>query len=122
MGSTPQWGLIENLISFIYNHYTATLSPLNPMAMYDTAKVMYDKAKVMYDNLVKIGGVEYSDEERAFAEKIISTYPEVKVNLDEASEVAALAEKYMKARTAPEITARRWRRNFHHMSCHWVAM
>jgi type IV pilus assembly protein PilB len=31
-------------------------------------------------------------------------------------------EPYMMASTQAEITARRWRRNFHHINCHWDAV
>ena len=31
-------------------------------------------ASIMYDNLTKVGGVHYNDEERAFAEKIMTSY------------------------------------------------
>lgn len=35
-------------------------------------------AKIMYDNLSREGGIKYNDEEAAYAEKIIATFPEEK--------------------------------------------
>ncbi|MCO6360312.1 amidohydrolase [Roseivirga pacifica] len=44
-------------------------------------------ARIMHKNLEKVGGVNYSPEERDFAEKITQTYPNVKVDLASAAKV-----------------------------------
>jgi len=44
-------------------------------------------AKVMYDNLVKVGGVNYNDNEIAFAEKISESFGDKKVPLSRAAEI-----------------------------------
>lgn len=43
-------------------------------------------ARVMHKNLVKVGGVQYSAEDRAFAEKILETYS-INVSLDDAQKI-----------------------------------
>ena len=45
-------------------------------------------ARIMHKNLEKVGGVKYSDEDRAFATEILKTYPNVKVSLDNADKIA----------------------------------
>ena len=47
--------------------------------------------KMMHKNLVQVGGVEYTPEEKAFAEKIIATYPDTKVKPEDAAEVMPYA-------------------------------
>lgn len=49
-------------------------------------------SKLMYDNLVKVGGVEYSDEEKAFASKIMETY-KGDFNVASAAEIMPFANK-----------------------------
>lgn len=44
-------------------------------------------ARMMHTNLMKVGGVKYSDEERQFAESILATYPNFKADLADAVEV-----------------------------------
>ncbi|MEO0340307.1 MAG: amidohydrolase [Bacteroidota bacterium] len=44
-------------------------------------------AEKMHHNLERVGGVEYTAEERAFAEEIISSYPDSEVTPEMASEV-----------------------------------
>ena len=44
-------------------------------------------AEMMYTNLTKIGGVDYTAEERAFGEKIISSYEFTKADISTASQV-----------------------------------
>lgn len=51
--------------------------------------------KLMYRNLEQVGGVEYTPEERAFAEKIIATYPDIKAD----PETAAQVEPYEQPKT-----------------------
>lgn len=48
-------------------------------------------SRIMHKNLVKIGGVEYSSEERDFAQKITESYPNVKVNLESAAQILPFA-------------------------------
>lgn len=48
--------------------------------------------KIMHKNLVQTGGMEYTEEEMAFAEKIIATYPDIKANLESANMVAPYAQ------------------------------
>jgi len=45
-------------------------------------------AKIMDHNIRKVGGVTYTDEERAFAEKIITSYPNMKVKPEDAEKIA----------------------------------
>jgi len=47
----------------------------------------YTLAKLMYENLNIVGGVNYNDEERKFAEKISSAYGDRKVPLENASKI-----------------------------------
>lgn len=49
--------------------------------------------KLMYDNLVKVGGVEYTAEEREFAEKIAKSLGQEKANLQPAKEVMPYQEE-----------------------------
>ena len=44
-------------------------------------------SEVVDRNLRKVGGVKYNNEERAFAEKIIETYPEIKVKIENAERI-----------------------------------
>jgi aminobenzoyl-glutamate utilization protein B len=44
-------------------------------------------AEMMYTNLTKVGGVDYTAEERAFGEKIISSYEFTKADISTASQV-----------------------------------
>ena len=44
-------------------------------------------AEMMYTNLTKVGGVDYTAEERAFGEKIISSYEFTKADINTASQV-----------------------------------
>ena len=43
--------------------------------------------RLMHKNLVKVGGVKYSDEERKFAESILNTYPNFKADLNDAESI-----------------------------------
>jgi len=43
--------------------------------------------KIMYDNLVKVGGVTYTDEEKIFAEKISKSLGNKKLNMDQAEKI-----------------------------------
>lgn len=45
-------------------------------------------AKIMNRNIRKVGGVSYTAEERAFAEKIIASYPGMKVKPEDAEKIA----------------------------------
>lgn len=45
-------------------------------------------AEVMDRNLRKVGGVNYTDEERKFAEEIMKSYPDVKVSPEDARDIA----------------------------------
>lgn len=47
--------------------------------------------KIMYKNLVEVGGVEYTAEEKVFVEKIMATYPDIKAKLEEATQVMPYA-------------------------------
>ena len=44
-------------------------------------------ARIMHKNLQKVGGVNYTPEEKDFAEKITQTYPNVKVDLASAAKI-----------------------------------
>ena len=44
-------------------------------------------AKVMHNNLVQIGGVHYTAEEREFARQIMTSYPDMKVKPEDAEKV-----------------------------------
>ncbi len=58
-------------------------------------------AKIMHNNLSQIGGVVYNDEELAFAKKIISSYPDMKVNPEDA---ASVGEFFVTERAGPYST------------------
>jgi len=45
-------------------------------------------AELMYDNLKQVGGVQYDEEERAFAEQIIDSYEFTEAELEEAATIA----------------------------------
>lgn len=49
--------------------------------------------KLVYDNLVKVGGVNYNAEERAFAEKISESFGDRKVDVGQAAKVSVYADK-----------------------------
>ena len=44
-------------------------------------------AEIMYENLQKVGGVEYTEEEYAFADSILQTYNRPGINLESAAQV-----------------------------------
>ena len=44
-------------------------------------------SRVMYENLKLVGGVDYTAEEKAFAEKIMATYPDKKVSIADAAAI-----------------------------------
>jgi aminobenzoyl-glutamate utilization protein B len=45
-------------------------------------------ARIMHKNLELVGGVKYSDEDKVFANEILKTYPNVKVSLESANQIA----------------------------------
>ena len=45
-------------------------------------------ARIMHKNLELVGGVEYSEEDKVFANEILKTYPNVKVSLESANQIA----------------------------------
>jgi aminobenzoyl-glutamate utilization protein B len=51
-------------------------------------------AEKMYANLKTIGGITYDDKEKAFADKIMATYPEVKSNIADATRVKPYIVSY----------------------------
>lgn len=58
-------------------------------------------SKVMYDNLVLVGGVSYNDEELAFANKIIESYPDMGVHPKDAE---SINEFYITDKAGPYST------------------
>jgi aminobenzoyl-glutamate utilization protein B len=51
-------------------------------------------SEVVDRNLRKVGGVKYNNEDRAFAEKIIETYPEIKVKIENAERIEKFYVSY----------------------------
>jgi aminobenzoyl-glutamate utilization protein B len=45
-------------------------------------------ARIMHKNLETVGGVKYSDKDTEFASEILKTYPNMKVSLESANEIA----------------------------------
>lgn len=43
--------------------------------------------RIMHKNLMKVGGVNYTDAERKFAEEILNTYPDFKADLNNATDI-----------------------------------
>ncbi len=54
----------------------------------EAPNVVPAEAEVMDRNLRKVGGVNYTDEERKFAEEIMKSYPDVKVSPEDARDIA----------------------------------
>ena len=51
-------------------------------------------SKKMYANLSAIGGVQYSDEEKVFAEKIMKTYPDINPSIQDAQTIKPYTVSY----------------------------